>query len=400
MTTKKTATSLSRRAFLIQACRLGGGLLALPIIQACQRMGLLESTAVPSATRQAPQPATSESTATQVPKPSASPPPSATPPPESAPLTLTPTPTPLPEGAVVALVKTDDRAGGVGRAINLLGSNPFEGKRVFVKPNFNSGDPAPASTHRSVLKTTLVKLKAMNAGAITVGDRAGMGSASAIMRDIGGLELADQLGFSFMDFTDLGTEDWVMVDPPGNHWTIAGSPLGSGFPFAGPVLGAQAVVSLCCMKTHRYGGVTMSLKNSVGMVADRPGNASTRYMRHLHSGDMDAMIAEINLAYQPALIVMDGVEAFVSGGPASGERVSPGVILAGTDRVAMDALGMAILKMQGGVLPAISGAFHLKNAIQLGIGVGSPEKIHLLTDDPDSAQFAGELHAYLTDHWA
>jgi uncharacterized protein (DUF362 family) len=92
------------------------------------------------------------------------------------------------------------------------------------------------------------------------------------MRSKGGLEMADELGFDFVDFNSLETGDWVMVDPPDNHWKAKDSPLGPGFPFARPILESDAVVSLCCMKTHQCGGITMSLKNTVGMVADFAGN--------------------------------------------------------------------------------------------------------------------------------
>ena len=72
----------------------------------------------------------------------------------------------------------------------------------------------------------------MKAAQITVGDRGGMGSAMTIMKSKGGLEMAQELGFDFVDFDSLETEDWVMIDPPDNHWTAEDSPLGAGFPFA------------------------------------------------------------------------------------------------------------------------------------------------------------------------
>ena len=47
---------------------------------------------------------------------------------------------------------------------------------------------------------------------------------------------------------------------------------------------AGGVVQTCCLKTHRYGGhFTLSLKNSVGLVAKRvPGDAYD-FMRELHN---------------------------------------------------------------------------------------------------------------------
>ncbi len=54
------------------------------------------------------------------------------------------------------------------------------------------------------------------------------------------------------------------------------------------------------------------------------------------------MIAEINTAYKPDLIVLDGIQAFVNGGPDQSRLVTSNVILAGTDRVAIDAVGVAL----------------------------------------------------------
>ena len=47
----------------------------------------------------------------------------------------------------VVLVKTTDRAKGVRQAIELFGLNAVRGNRVLLKPNFNSAEEAPASTH-------------------------------------------------------------------------------------------------------------------------------------------------------------------------------------------------------------------------------------------------------------
>ncbi|MEO0394853.1 MAG: hypothetical protein AAF243_02570 [Cyanobacteria bacterium P01_A01_bin.137] len=40
----------------------------------------------------------------------------------------------------MVLVKTTDRASGVRRAIELLQAPSFSGKRVFIKPNYNTSD--------------------------------------------------------------------------------------------------------------------------------------------------------------------------------------------------------------------------------------------------------------------
>ena len=120
----------------------------------------------------------------------------------------------------------------------------------------------------------------------------------------------------------------------------------------GCCLAADAVVQACCLKTHRYGGhFTLSLKNSVGLVGKQIPGEGYNYMNELHGSAHERhMIAEINTAYAPALIVMDGVEAFVEGGPATGKKVNANVVLASSDRVAIDAVGVALLRHFGTTL--------------------------------------------------
>jgi uncharacterized protein (DUF362 family) len=111
------------------------------------------------------------------------------------------------------------------------------------------------------------------------------------------------------------------------------------------------------------------------------------------------MIAEINTAYDPGLVVMDGVEAFISGGPDNGDRVSSQVVLAGTDRVAMDAIGVAILRYHGCKTDVAKGKIfeqeQIARAVALDIGIDSPGKIKLLTGDPESAAYAEQIKAIL-----
>lgn len=74
----------------------------------------------------------------------------------------------------VVLVSTTDRASGVRRALELLQPPSFQGKRVFIKPNYNTGDPAPAATDPAVLEALVQAVQGDGASSITVGDRSGM----------------------------------------------------------------------------------------------------------------------------------------------------------------------------------------------------------------------------------
>jgi len=371
---------MSRRSFLGRLAMLAGWGWLVPYLAACRQVvpetGLAT---VPASPTTLPPP--SHASATPAPP---SPTPAATPKSE---------PTVRPTGVQVAFVKTTDRAEGVRRALALLGINPAEGKAVLLKPNFNSADPAPGSTHNEVLRTLVEALWEMGARSITVADRSGMGDTRRVMERKGVFDLAAELEFEAVVLDDLQADDWVPVQPTDSHWS-------RGFLFARPILEADVVVQTCCLKTHRYGGhFTMSLKNSVGMVA-KYGPDGYNYMQELHgSPHQRKMIAETNVAYQPALVVMDGVEAFVSGGPARGERVAAEVVLAGTDRVALDAVGVAILRLFGTTPEVEQGPIfeqeQIARAVTLGLGVTYPEEIEFLTDDAESAAYARQVREIL-----
>jgi uncharacterized protein (DUF362 family) len=290
----------------------------------------------------------------------------------------------------VSLVKTDNRTAGIRRAIQMLEVNPVKGKALFLKPNFNSADPFPGSTHPDTLLALYEQLTAMGADRLTVGDRSGMGDTRRVMQAKGVLDMADELDWDTLVFDELAAEDWRLLQPQSSHWR-------NGFALPRPVLEADGIIQTCCLKTHRYGGhFTLSLKNSVGLVAKAIPGQNYNFMTELHnSPHQRRMIAEINVAYKPDLVVMDALEAFVDGGPARGTRVAPGVILASRDRVALDAVGVAILRYFG-TTPAVSqGSIfeqeQLARAVDLGLGVSGPAEIELITADAESAEWSRPL---------
>ncbi len=290
----------------------------------------------------------------------------------------------------VILVRTEDRAEGVRKCLDLLGSNPFRNKSVLVKPNFNTSDETPGSTHNDTLKALLGRIRDMGAKDLAVGDRSGPEPTEQVFDKKGVRELAGSFAARLLNFDELGEGGYVRFDPPGSHWK-------DGFLVARPVAEAECLVSTCCLKTHGFGGVfTMSLKNSVGVVP-RKGHT---YMRELHSSPHQRrMIAEINWAYKPALIVLDGLVAFVDQGPMTGPRKDAGVFLAGTDRVAVDAVGVAILKELGSndavMKPAVFEQEQIARAVELGLGAASPADITIETPDAASEAYAEKIRKIL-----
>jgi uncharacterized protein (DUF362 family) len=291
------------------------------------------------------------------------------------------------ETSPVYLVKTTDRAEGIRRGLTALGLPAAGGKRVVIKPNFNSADPFPASTHPDVLALLVGQLRAAGASDVVVADRSGMGNTRRVMEQKGVFAQGQQLGYRAVVLDETPAEGWTEERLPGGHWS-------RGVLFPRLFQEADLLIQTCCLKTHRYGGhFTMSLKNSVGMVAKFSPRDSYNYMGELHgSSHQRRMIAEINQLYRPALVVMDGLEGFADGGPDSGTLVKPQVMIFGADRVAVDAVGVAILRLHGGNATISRGAVfeqeQIARAVQVGLGAKSAQQIDLVTDDSASKQIA------------
>ncbi len=290
----------------------------------------------------------------------------------------------------VALVNADDRAKGIAAGLKLIPFPSPKGKRVFIKPNFNTADPTPAGTHNDTLRQLVAEMKRRGASHIAVGDSCGMGSTKDIMEKKGVPPLSKELGFELINFDELPPDEWKHCNPPGSHWK-------NGFDVARPVSDSEYLLWTCCLKTHQWGGIhSMSLKLAVGVT-----NRSVRQEMHdAAKTHMRRMIAEIHHAFTPQLIVMDGVDIFVDGGPNTGKLVKAGIIAVGTDRIAVDAVGLAILKYHGSNDAIMSTKIfeqeQLARAVELGLGVRSPDQIEIVTADAQSRDYAGKLKEILS----
>ena len=287
----------------------------------------------------------------------------------------------------VILARTESRQEGVRASLKALNVNPAKGKHVLIKPNFNTADPTPGSTHNDTLAALVEKLWAMGAKSISVGERS-WPRTRKVMELKGVLPVLQKLDVRFIDFDDLKEKDWVEFKPKGSHWA-------NGFRVARPILEAECLVSTGCLKTHQFGGVfTLSLKLHVGVVPTERNGYS--YMHELHSSPHQRkMIAEINEPFRPQLVVMDGIDVFVDEGPATGKLARGNVFLAATDRVAIDAVGVAVLKYLGSndqiMNTKIFEQEQIVRAVELGLGAATPAEIDVLPADTKSADMRDKI---------
>jgi len=262
--------------------------------------------------------------------------------------------------ALVSKVAADgDIKAAVERSISLLGSLHQvinRGDGVLVKPNFNSSDPYPGSTDLGFLRGVVELL--LEAGAkVTIGESSGglWRPTRKVLHKLGVSDLARHLGVELIAFDDR-PDEWVRVEVGGEYLDTVVVPRAA--------YEADRLVYLPCMKTHNLARFSGALKLAVGFM--HPGQRRALHARHL-----ERKAAEINLCWQPDLIVMDGRKAFVSGGPEKGELVEPGLLLASGDLVAIDVEAMKVLlsyKAKNRLMPDPWQTPQVMTALKHGLG--------------------------------
>ena len=300
--------------------------------------------------------------------------------------------------AEIFIAGASDRAIGVQRVLKDVDMSGFSGAEIALKANYNSADPPPASTHIDTLDAVCTAILAEKPKKLTLAERSGMGNTRGVLEDLGVIELAQEKGFSAVVLDELDRTGWREIQAPEVHWS-------RGFFIASIFAQADRVVQTCCLKTHRFGGhFTMSLKNSVGIIAKRVPGVNHDFMGELHSSPHQRlMIAEINKFYRTDLIVMDATEGFATGGPDKGKLIHPEVIIAGTDRVAIDAVGVALLRSYGTMREVMEGRIfdqeQIARAAELGIGVASATDIRLFPLDKTADSVAARIQVQLDTDW-
>jgi uncharacterized protein (DUF362 family) len=225
-----------------------------------------------------------------------------------------------------------------------------------------------------------------------------MGNTRGVLEERGVIALSQERGFDAVILDELDRTGWREIQAPGLHWS-------RGFFIASIVAHADRVVQTCCLKTHRFGGhFTMSLKNSVGLIAKRVPGVNYDFMSELHnSPNQRLMIAEINKFYRTDLIVMDATDGFTTGGPDKGKLIHPEVIIAGTDRIAIDAVGVALLRSYGTMRDVTEGGIfeqeQIARAAELEVGVGSAADIRLFPLDKTAESVVGRIQVQLDAEW-
>jgi uncharacterized protein (DUF362 family) len=177
-------------------------------------------------------------------------------------------------------------------------------------------------------------------------------STRKIFEDTGMLNKAYEAGADVV-FFDEG--DWAKVRIGGKFLKNVGLPKDA--------LRPRKLVNVCCMKTHKWAGFTLSMKLAVGFM--KPNERMRLHLMHL-----EEKIADLNLVVHPSLIIIDGRKCFINGGPACGEMKEPNLILASGDRIAIDVEAIkSIQSFEGNSLQNDAWSYtQIKRAVDLELG--------------------------------
>src|SRR5262249_11302837 len=107
---------------------------------------------------------------------------------------------------------------------------------------------------------------------------------------------------------------------------------------------ADLLVSMPKLKTHHWAGVTLALKNMFGVV---PGSIYGWPKNMLHWAGIQGSILDINAGLNiPQFAIVDGIVGMEGNGPLQGKPKRSGVLVFGSDLVAVDATAARLMKVE------------------------------------------------------
>ena len=246
-------------------------------------------------------------------------------------------------GLVMATPLDKNLKGDIKKVVKLMGG--FEkalkkSDRILIKPNLNSANPWPGGgTDASFLEALILVLKDEGYQNLSIGETCGpWGPTERVANKLG---IDSVCSTTKTPFVNWEKSKWMNIR---NEKAEFMGKFGGGngtVTYVEDLRNYDKIIYAPVMKTHFLGGITMSLKLSVGLLHRADRGPQLHAFNHIF---VAPAAAELNLPVRPDLIIMDGRRSFISGGPSHGEQVKPGMILASGDQVANDVMGIKILQ--------------------------------------------------------
>ena len=258
--------------------------------------------------------------------------------------------------SIVSIVKTGkcppteqvERA--VRRAVELAGGLDevlSPGALVLIKPNLVAVPPradSGACTRASVCKALADLVVELGCRPV-IAESSGRGVDTEKVMEATGYTPLRQLGYEVIDLKKTKT---VRVAVPDGHALKEVST----FELA---MQADAIISVPVMKTHDQTEVTLSLKNLKGLVTDAD-------KRRIHQLGVFEGVCDLNALFRPVFALIDGIRAQEGLGPIHGLPVDMGLVIAGRDLVAVDAIASDTMGFDPQEIPL------LRRAAERGLG--------------------------------
>jgi len=232
------------------------------------------------------------------------------------------------------------------------------GMKVLLKINLLSSSQPPeraVNTHPAVV-SALVRIFQKDFGCeVFIGDSSGSVKNSSTFnafRITRIYEIAENTGAQIVNFDkdkydDVQNRDYEVLDK---------------FRVARTLRDADLVVSVPKLKTHGLTQYTGAIKNMLGAI---PGNGKKNVHLIAPKPTMFAKaLVDIFQMVPPHLIVMDAIIGMEGNGPNAGNPRKVGLIISGTDSVALDAVASSIIGFEPMAIPTIRFAHQRK----LGLG--------------------------------
>jgi len=257
-------------------------------------------------------------------------------------------------GPVVAVAKGDksklvkaavDQLGGIAKFVKT-------GDKVCIKPNISFAANAECGATTSAEIARQVVQLCLDAGAAKV---------SLVDHTIADAKLCVQKSGIEAAIVDKAKVALVTLDQERQYADIeipGGQELTS-VKVAKVLQASDKFINLPTAKSHSATGVSLGMKNLMGLVWDRG---------IMHQKNLNRAIAELATVIKPDLIIVDATRALTSGGPGGpGKTVQLGLVIAGTDPVAVDSYTVGVTQWYNKSFTG-KGVKYIVAASELGLG--------------------------------
>lgn len=223
---------------------------------------------------------------------------------------------------------------------------------VLIKPNYiNARHPSTGITTDSRVIEGVVKfLKMHGVEDIIIGEGSGFADTFEAFKVAGVDAVAERWNVKLVD---LNRDEFVEIEPK--------NPLALRKVKIAKTALESTIVSVPKLKPHRLARVTLSLKNMIGAVTPKGS---------MHN-PLSEKIVDLVSIIKPSVAVIDGVIAG-EGHETSGNPVVMNIVIAGTDPVAVDAVGSAVMSIPPSTVK------HLRLAEERGLGTCNLDRIEVV----------------------